>query len=118
MSHSLTPEYKIAIIGPPDVVSGLRAVGAEVFPASNATHALAQMEYLRELTVDDTKPVVYAVVCVIEEVIQAADPTVYDRTVAGSLPAFVIIPGPTGSSGQAEARIKRLAEQAVGTALW
>lgn len=115
---SMKPEHKIAVIGPRDVVSGLRAVGTEVFPAQDASAALAQMEHLKALTVDDTKLVVYAVVCVIEEVLQGADPAVYDELVAGSLPAFIIIPGPQGSSGQAEARIKRLAEQAVGTALW
>ena len=115
---TLGSQYKIAIIGQRDVVSGLRSVGADIFPARDATEALEQMRHLKALSVDDTKPVVYAVVCVIEEVINGVDPVLYDDVVAGSLPAFVIIPGPVGSSGQAEERIRRLAERAVGTALW
>ena len=110
--------YKIAIIGPEDVISGFKAVGADVFPAQGPDAALEQMRAVRDLTVDDTKPVVYAVVCVIEEVIKDVDSALYDEVVAGNLPAYVIIPGPAGSSGRAEERIRRLAEQAVGTALW
>lgn len=110
--------YKVAIIGQRDTVSGLRAVGADIFPAQDGEAAIEQMRHIKALSVDDTKPVVYAVVCVIEEVINGVDPVLYDDVVAGSLPAFVIIPGPVGSSGQAEERIRRLAERAVGTALW
>ena len=115
---TLSSQFKIAIVGQQDVVSGLRAVGVDVFPARDTEEALRQMRHLKALSVDDTKPVVYAVVCVIEEVINDVDPVSYDEIVAGSLPAFVIIPGPAGSSGQAEERIRRLAERAVGTALW
>ncbi len=111
-------KYKIAVVGQRDMVSGLRAVGADIFPAQDAQTALEQMRHIKALSVDDTKPLVYAVVCVIEEVIDGVDPVLYDEVVAGSLPAFVIIPGPIGSSGQAEERIRRLAERAVGTALW
>ena len=115
---SIHPEHRVAIVGPDGMVSGFRALGVDVFSATTSEEALAQIEHLKAVTIDDTKPLVYAVVCVIEEILHQVDPAAFDRVAHGNLPAVVILPGPQGSTGQAEARIKRLAEQAVGTALW
>lgn len=110
-------KHTVAIIGPTDTVSGFRALGVETFPAHNAEELLTQLERIKSLTVDDTLPVVYAVVCVIEDVLTGVDEAAYARLLSGPLPAVVILPGPTGSQGQAEARLRRLAEKAVGSAI-
>ncbi len=115
---NLQIENRVAIVGPEGVVSGFRALGVHVYPANTADEAIEQIEHLKELTVDDSKPLVYAVVCVIENLIEGIEPEVYDSLVKGNLPSVILLPGPQGSSGQSEARLKRLAEQAVGSALW
>ena len=115
---SLPIEHRIAIVGPEGVVSGFRALGVHIYPANTGADALAQIEKLKAITVDDSKPLVYAVVCVIEEVLHDVAADTFDQLVRGNLPAVVILPGPQGSAGQAEARLKRLAEQAVGAPLW
>ena len=114
----MTFDYKVAVVGPESMISGFRALGADIYPAQNGAEALSQLARLQAITVDDTKPLVYAVVCVIDEVLVDVDFEHYDQVVQGTLPATVIVPGPKGSVGQAEARLKRLAEQAVGTSLW
>ncbi len=108
---------KVAIIGPTDTVSGFRALGVEAFPAQDATELITQLQRIKALTVDDTLPVVYAVVCVIEDLLEDVDQAAYERAVDGPLPAVVILPGPRGSRGLAEARLRRLAEKAVGSAI-
>lgn len=115
MQH--TPDYKIAIIGPAGMVSGFLALGAESFPASTSGELLEQLRYIKQLTVDESKPVVYAVVCVIEDLMVDVDQAEYNKLVSGPLPAVVILPGPQGSQGQAAKRLRQLAERAVGAAI-
>jgi hypothetical protein len=45
------------------------------------------------------------------------DQAEYAKVVEGVLPAVVLLPGPEGSSGFAIERLRRLAEQAVGSAI-
>ena len=109
--------HKIAIIGPADTVSGLSALGVEHFAANDSAAALAQLQNIKNITVDDADSVVYAVVCIIEDLLSGMDQEEYARVTAGALPAVVMLPGPQGSLGYAEARLKKLAEQAVGSAI-
>lgn len=108
---------RIAIVGPTDTVSGFRALGVEAFPAHTGEELLQQLQTIKARTVDDDLPVVYAVVCVIEDLLADVDEAAYARAVEGPLPAVVLLPGPSGSQGKAEARLRRLAEQAVGSAI-
>jgi V/A-type H+-transporting ATPase subunit F len=105
-------EYRIAIIGPSDVVSGFRALGVEAFDAASGATAL---ERLRTLKAETDRP--YAVVCLIEELFTDVDPAEFQKATAGALPAVVLLPGPSGSTGLALARLRRLAEKAVGSAI-
>lgn len=114
---TLTPEYRIAIIGPHNVISGFRALGVELFSANTAPEVIEQLKEIYAVTVDDSKPIVYAVVCIIEELMQDMDEEVFARVTKGPLPAVISIPGPEGSTGIAEARLRALAERAVGSAI-
>ena len=114
---SMTSEYKIAVIGPEDTISGLKALGVDPFPARDADEALVQLRIIKQQTLDEQSPVKYAVVCIIEDLVALVDQAEYARVVAGPLPAVVLLPGPEGSSGFAVDRLRRLAEKAVGSAI-
>lgn len=109
--------YKIAIIGPTDMVSGFRALGVEVIDAQTGEAALEELRRVKKITVDTTTEEKYAVVCVIEDLFQDIDQAEYAKVVSGALPAVILLPGPEGSKGVAIARLRRLAEQAVGSAI-
>lgn len=114
---SVNKKYRIAIIGPTDTVSGFKALGVETFPARNASEALAQLRLIKQLSLAPDQTAVYAVVCVIEDVLADVDQHEYAKVVSGPLPAVIMLPGPAGSTGLAVARLRRLAEQAIGSAI-
>ena len=109
--------YKIAVIGPEDTISGLKALGVDPFPAHDADEALVQLRAIKKQTLDAQSSTKYAVVCIIEDLVTLVDQAEYAKVVAGPLPAVVLLPGPGGSSGFAVDRLRRLAERAVGAAI-
>jgi len=114
---STTNEYKIAIIGPKDTVSGLKALGVEAFEATTAEQALEQLRDIKRQTNAGATGARFAIVCIIEDLVQSVDQDEYAKVVAGALPAVVLLPGPKGSQGFAVDRLRSLAEQAVGSAI-
>jgi V/A-type H+-transporting ATPase subunit F len=117
MSTTKTNQYHIAIVGPTDMVSGFKALGVEAFDATNSAQALEQLRAIKRVSNDPADQRTYAIVCVIDDVIADVDPAEYAKVIAGALPAVVVLPGPTGSSGVAIERLRRLAEKAVGSAI-
>jgi V/A-type H+-transporting ATPase subunit F len=114
---STTNEYKIAIIGPADTVSGLKALGVVSFPAQTADEALQRLREIKQQTLDPQSDTKYAIVCVIESLVALVDQSEYAKVVSGPLPAVVLLPGPEGSTGFALNRLRQLAEQAVGSVI-
>lgn len=110
-------EYKIAIVGPEDTVSGFKALGVETFDAQTTEKALEQLKVIKQQTLDPESKNKYAVVCIIEDLVTTVDQTEYAKVAEGPLPAVVLLPGPEGSSGFAIERLRRLAEKAVGSAI-
>lgn len=110
-------EYKIAIVGPADTVSGFKALGVEPFAAQDADEALQQLRNIKQQTLDPESKDKYAIVCIIESLMALVDQAEYAKVVEGALPAVVLLPGPEGSSGFAIERLRRLAEQAVGSSI-
>jgi V/A-type H+-transporting ATPase subunit F len=115
MSKDIT--NKIAIIGPADIVSGFKALGVESFEAHTPDEAMSQLRKLKQIALDEQSTTVYAVVCIIEDLMVGIDEKEYSRVVEGPLPAVVILPGPQGSQGFAEARLRKLSEKAIGAAI-
>jgi V/A-type H+-transporting ATPase subunit F len=113
---STTNDYKIAIVGPLDTVSGFKALGVDSFPAQTAEEALAQLKAIKEQTLNETGDK-YAVVCIIEDLVAKVEQSEYAKVVDGPLPAVVLLPGPEGSKGFAVERLRNLAEKAVGSAI-
>ncbi len=114
---SKSNDYKIAIIGPEDTVSGFKALGVDSFPAHNADEALTQLRQIKDSTIEPTSTEKYAVVCVIEDLVKEVDQTEYAKVVDGPLPAVVILPGAKGSSGFAIQRLRNMAERAIGASV-
>jgi len=114
---STTNEYKIAIVGPEDSVSGFKALGVHPFLADTAEEVLVQLRKIKQQTLDPDSTDKYAVVCIIEDLVSLVDQNEYAKVVEGALPAVVLLPGPEGSSGFALERLRRLAEKAVGSAI-
>ena len=110
-------DYKIAIVGPLDTVSGFKALGVDSFPAQTAAEALAQLKQIKDQTTNPDSESKYAVVCVIEDLVSDVDQAEYAKVVNGPLPAVVLLPGPEGSSGFAVERLRSLAERAIGASV-
>jgi vacuolar-type H+-ATPase subunit F/Vma7 len=99
------------------MVSGFKALGVEVFDATTAATALDQIKAIKAISADQTQAGQYAIICVIDDIIADVDQAEYAKVVAGALPAVVVLPGPSGASGVAIERLRRLAEKAVGSAI-
>jgi V/A-type H+-transporting ATPase subunit F len=110
-------EYKIAIIGPNDTVSGFRALGVDAFDAQTGETAMRILQDLKKAMTESSSSTKYAVVCIIEDLLTEVDPAEYAKVVSGPLPAVIPLPGPEGSKGVAIKRLRALAEQAVGSAI-
>jgi len=109
--------FRIAIVGPTDMVSGFKALGVEAFDATTPDQALEQLRAIKQVSNDPEAGKTYAVVCVIDDVLQDVDQAEYAKVVAGALPAVVVLPGPAGASGVAIERLRLLAQKAVGSSI-
>ncbi|MCK5096159.1 MAG: hypothetical protein KAR24_02265 [Candidatus Pacebacteria bacterium] len=112
----MTASYNIAIIGPKTIISGFKALGVISFDAGNAEQAL---EILRKIKKDidentlDTKK--FAVVIIIESIARDIPKEEMNKISDGALPAIVELPGLEKSHGAGVAKLKRLAEKAIGS---
>lgn len=114
---STNNDYKIAIIGPAETVSGFKALGAVAFDATNGEEVLVHLKQIKEQTINPETSEKYAIVCVIEDLMTNVDQAEYAKAVAGPLPAVVLLPGTGGSQGFAIGRLRQMAEQAVGASI-
>jgi vacuolar-type H+-ATPase subunit F/Vma7 len=114
---STTNHYRLAIVGPTDMVSGFQALGVEAYNATNPIEALEQLRAIKKISNDPADERTYAVVCVIDDVLKDIDQAEYAKVVAGALPAVVVLPGPNGPSGVAVERLRLLAQKAVGSSI-
>ena len=112
-----TSNYRTAIIGPTDTVSGFKALGVESFEATTGAQVLEQLRAIKQHNETSAPDAVYAIVAVIEDLLVDIDQAEYAKLVADPLPAVVMLPGPEGSKGVALERLRGLAEKAVGSAI-
>lgn len=97
---------KLAMIGPGDAVSGLRALGVEVKPTNDARVAAATLRDLGES--ED-----YAVIFVAEELASGLGPELA-KLRHRTLPVVLVVPTTGKGKGQGLARLRHMVEQAVG----
>lgn len=88
--------YRIAIIGPLDVISGFRALGVDAYPAQSADALVDMLTKLKRGGVDGDGASAYAVVIVIESLVAEVPRDEWERVTRGVLPAVVVLPGIEG----------------------
>ncbi len=108
--------YNVAIIGPKDVILGYKALGVTPFVSNNGSEALDVLQKIKHDIEKGEKEVMkFAVVILIESIAKQIPVENMDRISQGALPAIVVLPGIEGSTGEGVAKLKRLAEKAVGS---
>ncbi|MEX0931366.1 MAG: V-type ATP synthase subunit F [Candidatus Paceibacterota bacterium] len=107
--------YKIAIIGPSDTVSLFKATGAEVFSATNSDETLEILKKLRKSTLSPDSTEKYAIVMVIENLLENIKEEELIKFTESPLPALLALPGLKGPSGISGEKLKKLAERAIGS---
>jgi len=110
----MTNIYKIAIIGPKDIVSVFKSTGADVFSADYGHEALEILRTIRKQTQGNTEGDRYASVILLENLRREIKDDDYDKAVQGALPAVIVVPGLSGSTGESMKKLRKLAERAVG----
>jgi V/A-type H+-transporting ATPase subunit F len=106
--------YKVAIVGPKSVISGFKALGVTPMSAENSDEALSILRTLKEGVESDAVEK-YATVILIESLAKGIAEDDMEKITRGALPAIVMLPGLEGSSGAGIAKLKALAEKAVGS---
>lgn len=109
-------EYKTAIIGPKNVISGFKALGVVPFNAKNGEDALEILKNIKkEISKTSETSNKFAVVIVIESIANQIPSDEFEKVSRGVLPAILTLPGLEGSTGAGVAKLKSLAERAVGS---
>lgn len=98
--------YKIAAMGDRDSITGLSALGLEIFPTENAGEAARLLKSLAGGG--------YAVIY-ITEALAAQIPEGIERYRYARIPAVILIPGLRGNTGAGLKNISISVEKAVGS---
>ena len=100
---------KIAVLGGRDTVMGFKALGLDVFPATNAEEAKKIFASLTHEAENE-----YAIIYVEENLAVFLEHEISKYKNVPS-PAVILTPGREGSLGLASAALKAAVEKAVGT---
>ena len=107
----MTAMYKIGVIGEHGSVIGFKALGLDVFPATNADEA---KKVLRDLTRTEEGGDEYAIIY-IEETLAVDIMTEISKFKSKPTPAIILIPGVNGAIGLGQTALKEAVEKAVGS---
>ncbi|MGM0482298.1 MAG: V-type ATP synthase subunit F [Patescibacteria group bacterium] len=110
MDKDKEKKYKMAVIGPYDVISLFKAFGIDCFNVSTQEEAV---ETIEEIKKDKEKN--YAVIFVPEELLKGMDTKTYKRISDSNFPTITSIPLIEADSGSSVEKIRRLAERAIGS---
>ena len=108
--------YSVAIIGPKAIISGFRALGVIPFNAERGEQALEILKQIKKdikENISDAQK--FAVVIMIESIAKDIPEEEMEKILKGALPAIVELPGLEKSHGAGVAKLKRLAEKAIGS---
>lgn len=113
---NVNSKFRMAIVGPKEVTQGFEALGFTAVNAINTKEATEQLFALKKetQTINGEEKPLYAVIFVLEEVVQEIAKDDYAKLTAHALPAIIALPGPEGSTGFGLKRLKSLVERAVG----
>jgi vacuolar-type H+-ATPase subunit F/Vma7 len=110
--------YQVAIIGPKHTISGFAALGVVPKYAETSEEAMRHIQELRKTIFEDsTESQKYAVIMVLENLLNGIPFDEQKKLLHDSLPVVVGIPGVLRDSEGSLDRLKKLSEQAVGVSL-
>lgn len=101
--------FQVAVIGPAELVSGLQAIGLDMFPATDSETAVAALTQIRSSATP------YACVCITEGVAATLTPEqLSGGKAAASLPVILTIPDLHSDKDAGLAKLRELTKRAVG----
>jgi V/A-type H+-transporting ATPase subunit F len=110
--------YRIAIVGNRNATRGFSLLGVDVVQAETSHEAFDQILALKKMMEKDDEGHEYnryAIIFVIEHLIEHLSADDQRKLSRGALPAIVPVPSPQGSTGFGLARLKQIVERAVGS---
>ncbi len=108
-------DYKIAIIGPKNIISGFKALGVVPFDIDDGKEALDLIRSIKKDIKENADSDKFAVIILMEEVAKRINSDEFEKVSGGALPAVVVLPGIDGGSGAGLSKLKALAKRAVGS---
>ncbi|MEX0672909.1 MAG: V-type ATP synthase subunit F [Candidatus Paceibacterota bacterium] len=115
----MSTQYKIAVVGPQDLVSGFRALGVDVFDAEKGETALEAIKKIKRMTSreqtgtnDEAR---YAAVFVIDSLVNDIPEDEYLKATEGALPSVITIPGLNADKEAGTRKLRQLTEKAIGS---
>ena len=97
--------YKVAAMGDADSITGLSALGLEIFPVDEADEAARQLKQLAA----SGYAVIYVTEALAEKIPEEIGRYRYER-----IPAVILIPGVSGNTGAGLENVRISVEKAVG----
>ena len=107
--------YKIAVVGPEDMISGFNALGVDVFFADNSQDTLTQIKSIRKETLSEDGKEKHGVIMVIDSLIEDIPDDEYARITEGALPTLITIPGINSDKDSGTRKLRAMAEKAIGS---
>lgn len=111
-------QYKIAIVGTRDAVSGFALLGVDIVPVEGKQEAVEALIRLKREMAPDAGGIernVYAIIFITEDLASGISPDDEKKLARGALPAIIPLPSHQGATGYGLQRLKRIVERAVGS---
>ena len=109
-------QYKMAIIGPREIILGFKALGLEPVYATEPKDAVEILFNLKreKVEVEGENLNKYAILFIMEELAREITPEDYKKLSADPLPAIIPLPSHLGTTGYGLQKLKTIVEKAVG----
>ena len=115
-TFNMKQDYKLAIIGPKEVVLGFKAIGLHTEFSRTADETLEKLQALKEEGEHaEGAPPKYAIIFILESHAKDIPAEEYKKVTADALPAIIAIPGPEGATGFGLERLGQIVEKAIGS---
>ena len=109
-------QYKMAIIGPREIILGFKALGLEPVYVTEPKDAAEILFNLKreKVEVEGESLSKYAILFIMEELAREITPEDYKKLSADPLPAIIPLPSHLGTTGYGLQKLKTIVEKAVG----
>lgn len=108
-----TKKYKVAAVGPLELLSGLESLGVVVYHSPNHSTARKNIFEIIEGTVNNEKP--FAVLLVVESLLKELSEDDYEKISQNPLPALLSIPDLHSEENSGLEKLRHLTTRAIGS---